>query len=332
MNTENTVVNSASKYRQSKEAIKRMAERALGRQVEELFFKELGGGMCSAVYMVEADGEKIALKMGTEPSAVLMRHEKNYIINEANMLKIFEEKIDIPAPRLIYLDASNEVCDAPYFLMSFMEGTPLLTMSERPAKEYIAAIKKQVGIITRKISSIKAETFGIPAMPETFRDNNCDFVYLLFEMLLADAGDKRIEVPGVSSGELLKMIESQRSVLNEAKQPCYIHTDTWDGNLMIKDNNLEGLIDYAAVLYGDPLMNHDFHEFGDICVDFLKGYGKTEFTHNELIRISIYKLWQRLGMIVERGFREYEDKNMYAWVLGEFTKEIDNFRVLTNSI
>jgi hypothetical protein len=31
-------------------------------------------------------------------------------------------------------------------------------------------------------------------------------------------------------------------------------------------------------------------------------------------------------MIVERGFRNYEDKNQYAWVLEEFSNEVDNLR------
>lgn len=91
---------------------------------------------------------------------------------------------------------------------------------------------------------------------------------------------------------------------------------------MVKNGEFAELVDYAAILYGDPLMNHDFHDFGDspnAC--FLKGYGKEIFTEDEKIRIQIYRIWQRFGMVVERGCREYEDKDMYAWVLDEFVKE-----------
>ncbi|WP_040949770.1 phosphotransferase family protein [Gorillibacterium massiliense] len=326
--TNETVVRSSSKFQQTEEILRIMAERALGKSVRSFRSKELGGGMCNAVYLVEADVLKLVLKIAPDPSVITMRHEKDSILNEANMLKIFEEKIDIPAPKLIYLDTSDDVCGAPYFFMSFMEGTPLMTMAEKPPKEFIFELKRQIGLICRKISSLQAESFGIPVMPETYRDNNCDFILTLFRMLLQDASDKEIEVPGISHDELLALIEAERDGLNEVKVPCYIHTDTWDGNLMVKENRLQGLIDYAAVLYGDPLMNHDFHDFGDPCEAFLEGYGKTEFTHNELIRISIYKIWQRLGMIVERGYRNYEDKNQYAWVLGEFTNEVDHFRML----
>lgn len=330
LDSNETVVNSSSKYHLSEDDIRSMAKRALGRPVMQFYSKELGGGMSNAVYLVEADGIKMVLKIAADPSVVLMRHEKDIIINEANMLKVFEEKIDIPAPKLIYLDTTCQVCDAPYFFMSFMEGSPLMTMAEKPSKEDISEIKRQVGIICKKISSIKAEAFGIPLMPDTYRDNNCDFVLTLFGMLLQDASDEQIDIPGISHEELLSMIEADRVALNDDVEPYYIHTDTWDGNLMIKNNRLEGLIDYAAVLYGDPLMNHDFHDFGETSVDFLEGYQKTQFTFNELVRISIYRIWQRLGMIVERGFRNYEDKNQYAWVHGEFTKEIENLKMLNN--
>ncbi len=331
-----TVVNSASKFHQEEAVLRTMTERALGRPVTGFMARELGGGMSSAVYLVEANiqkdcdgtGVKMVLKIAADPSVTLMRQEKDCIINEANMLRLLEEGTDIPAPGLIYLDTTCEICNAPYFFMSFLEGTPLMTMAERPPKEAIAEIKRQVGIICRKISSLRADCFGIPVMPETHRDNNYEFVFTLFQMLLQDAEDKQIEIPGISHKKLLALIEEEREELLEAEVPCYIHTDTWDGNLMIKDDCLVGVIDYAAVLYGDPLMNHDFHDFGEICTDFLEGYGKTQFTHNELIRISIYKIWQRLGMIVERGFRNYEDKNQYAWVLGEFTKEVEHLKEL----
>lgn len=155
-------------------------------------------------------------------------------------------------------------------------------------------------------------------------------MYLLFDLLIQDAKTKQVEIPEITASELLALIESQKDILNEANQPCLVHTDTWPGNLMIKDKQLSGLIDHAAVLYGDPLMNHDFHDFDDLNENFLRGFGKTKVTYKEQIRITIYKLWHRLGMIVERGYRNYEDKNQYAWVLKEFSKEVKNLKNMLN--
>ena len=120
------------------------------------------------------------------------------------------------------------------------------------------------------------------------------------------------------------MIRKYEMELDEVTGPVYVHTDTWDGNLLIKNGKLTGLIDYAAVLWADPLLSHDFHDFGDVPNPyFLQGYGKIEFTQNEKIRIQIYRIWQRLGMVVERGYREYEDPHMYDWVLDDFAREVE---------
>lgn len=327
MSTE--VVNSASKYWQAERVIKEMAERALGKQLDNVTVKELAGGMCNAVYRVDADGRKMVLKIAPSPSVTLMRHEYDSLVTEAKMLKLFDEKLYIPAPKMIYLDTSKEICDADYFFMSFVEGQSLLMTQPAPEERYIAECKREVGVITRQICSIKADCFGIPALTETYRDNNADFMRCLFEMLYADAEDRNVAVPAISLEEMLSVIESEREALNEADQPCHIHTDTWEGNLMMKDNRLEGMVDFAAILYGDPLMSHDFHDFSpEPRKEFLEGYGKTSFTKNEKLRIIIYKLWQRLGMMVERGYREYEDENQYAWVIGEFEKAVEELKEL----
>lgn len=327
MSTE--VVNSSSKYWQKKQVLKEMTERAMGKTVECFTVTELAGGMCNAVYLVEADGRKMVLKIAPSPSVTLMRHEYDSLLTEAKMLKIFEEKIQIPAPKMTYLDTTKEICDADYFFMSFVEGESLLTIEPKPEDRYIGECKREVGVITRKICSIQADCFGVPALKETYRENNCDFMLCLFQMLIEDATDRNVSIPAILPEELLSLIECQRAVLNEAEKPCYIHTDTWEGNLMMKDNRLEGLVDFAAILYGDPLMSHDFHDFSpEPRKEFLEGYGKTRFTRNERIRITIYKMWQRLGMIVERGYREYEDENQYAWVLGEFEKAVEELKEL----
>ena len=252
-----------------------------------------------------------------------MRHEVQYILTEAEMLKLFQERLDIPMPKLLFYDDSGEICDVPYFFMSYLDGVPLcddqtITDAQR------ADVKKEMGVITRKICSLKADIFGIPNIPESYCKKNSDFINLLFDWLLCDAEEKGIAIPGITSADLKKLIRKYGKELDEVTGPVYVHTDTWDGNLLIKNGKLTGLIDYAAVLWADPLLSHDFHDFGDVPNPyFLQGYGKIEFTQNEKIRIQIYRIWQRLGMVVERGYREYEDPHMYDWVLDDFAREVE---------
>ena len=292
----------------SEEQIQQMTDQALGHPVAIQNIKRLSGGFCSAVYLVETAEEKMVLKLASGTGVKVMRNEVKYIPTEAEMLKLFQERLDIPMPKLLFYDDSGEICDVPYFFMSYLDGVPLcddqtITDAQR------ADVKKEMGVITRKICSLKADIFGIPNIPESYCKKNSDFINLLFDWLLCDAEEKGIAIPGITSADLKKLIRKYGKELDEVTGPVYVHTDTWDGNLLIKNGKLTG---------------HDFHDFGDVPNPyFLQGYGKIEFTQNEKIRIQIYRIWQRLGMVVERGYREYEDPHMYDWVLDDFAREVE---------
>ena len=306
----------------SEEQIQQMTDQALGHPVAIQNIKRLSGGFCSAVYLVETAEEKMVLKLASGTGVKVMRNEVKYIPTEAEMLKLCQERLDIPMPKLLFYDDSGEICNVPYFFMSCLDGVPLCD-DQMITDDQRADVKKEMGEITRKICSLKADIFGIPNIPESYCKKNSDFINLLFDWLLCDAEEKKIAIPGITSDDLKKLIRKYEMELDEVTVPVYVHTDTWDGNLLIKNGKLTGLIDYAAVLWSDPLLSHDFHDFGDVPNPyFLQGYGKTEFTENEKVRIQIYRIWQRLGMVVERGYREYEDPHMYDWVLDDFAREV----------
>lgn len=48
--------------------------------------------------------------------------------------------------------------------------------------------------------------------------------------------------------------------------------------------------------------------------DFLRGFGKEEFTENEMRRIYWYDIFLYLTMMIEVSYREYEDDWQYKWV------------------
>lgn len=305
------------------DTIEEMTYQSFKKPIKITDIKKMSGGFCSAVYLLETTDGKKVLKIASGAEVKVMRHEKKYIQTEAEMLKRFNEELDIPMPELISYNDSGQICKVPYLFMSYIEGRPLCedqTITEGQRRR----VMENVGRITRQICNLKADCFGIPNLPESYCKKNSEFTALLFDWLLADAEEKGIAIPAISPEELKGLIRKYRMELDLVTTPVHAHTDTWAGNLMMKNGELEGLVDFAAVLYGDPLISHDFHDFGEKSdPDFLKGYGKTEFTDEEKIRIQIYRIWQRLGMIVERGYREYEDVHMYEWVLDDFAQEVN---------
>lgn len=181
----------------SEEQIQQMTDQALGHPVAIQNIKRLSGGFCSAVYLVETAEEKMVLKLASGTGVKVMRNEVKYIPTEAEMLKLFQERLDIPMPKLLFYDDSGEICDVPYFFMSYLDGVPLcddqtITDAQR------ADVKKEMGVITRKICSLKADIFGIPNIPESYCKKNSDFINLLFDWLLCDAEEKGIAIPGIT--------------------------------------------------------------------------------------------------------------------------------------
>lgn len=164
----------------SEEQIQQMTDQALGHPVAIQNIKRLSGGFCSAVYLVETAEEKMVLKLASGTGVKVMRNEVKYIPTEAEMLKLFQERLDIPMPKLLFYDDSGEICDVPYFFMSYLDGVPLcddqtITDAQR------ADVKKEMGVITRKICSLKADIFGILNIPESYCKKNSDFINLLFD-------------------------------------------------------------------------------------------------------------------------------------------------------
>ena len=96
--------------------IQAMTEKALGHTPSNFSATPLSGGFCSAVYLINADSEKLVLKVASDDSVKVMRHERAYIPTEVQMLKLLNESADIPMPKLLFYDDSRTVCTVPYFL------------------------------------------------------------------------------------------------------------------------------------------------------------------------------------------------------------------------
>ena len=168
-------------------------------------------------------------------------------------------------------------------------------------------------------------------IPESQCSCNSAFVYLLFDWLLQDAEEEHIPIPYIEPDGLRALVKACAEELDTAQAPVLVHTDTWAGNVMVQSGAFAGMVDFAALYYGDFLMSHDFHDFGEQSDPyFLEGFGKTSFDVHERIRIQVYRVWQRLGMVVERGFRKYEDPDLYAWVLPEMEQEVRRLEQMMN--
>ena len=190
--------------------------------------------------------------------------------------------------------------------------------------EVVSQIEENIGKICSQICSIKNDKFFFPCLPNVEFDNNYDFIYTLFNILINNANEKNIEINGIDYNKLLQLISSFKHDLNQVNEISLTNVDAWEGNFMIKDNNISGIVDFSDLYYCDELMTFYFHSIhSEISPSFLKGYGKTTLTESELTRTIIYRVWTLMKMIIEKEYKvSNEHLNEYEWLYKKFYREI----------
>ena len=111
-----------------------------------------------------------------------------------------------------------------------------------------------------------------------------------------------------------------KNSLNNISNLSLTHTDIWDGNILINNNRISGIVDFSDLYYCDELMCFYFHTIdGKTSEYFLKGYGKCNLNKDEQIRIEIYRMYVILKMIVDCKLKNY---GRFAWMYDNFDTRI----------
>lgn len=310
---------SYSKNFQSDLIIKKIYENYFNKSSDNVIIISLTGGTKSAVYLLQDDENKIVLKISTKQQDKLLSFERNTIWWESTMLKLMELK-SIPAPILFKYDDSCEICDSPYILMSYIEGKTFEECKKDLSENEINNIEYQIGQVCSSLCGIKGNDFYLPSKPENKYNNNFEFILDLFNMLLEDANRKNINIGILSYDEIIELIKKHEEILTNINNLCLVHSDIWDGNIIIKDGNISGIVDFADIYFCDELMTFYFHTIkSETSKKFLEGFGKDNLTFEEIIRISIYRLLVLLKMYVESNYKHFKNNE---WILNKIYKEI----------
>ncbi|WP_310603127.1 phosphotransferase family protein [Anaerosporobacter sp.] len=321
-------MDAVSKFWQDNETLEQMTEKVLGEKLNSFSAEPINAGFVNAVYLICANSKEMILKIASQEHVEMLSDENNLLLNEAQMLAFINEKLSLPIPRVLLHDTSCTICKSPYLFISKIEGDSYEHLISSLSEQERAQINYEIGKITAQINSIKHSQFGRPQLPESFSSSNSTFMLGVFRMLLDDGLAKNLDLRCISYEDLWNLIKANQDAFDDCKQPCLIHNDIWDGNIMVHNGKLSGIIDFERCFWGDYLLEDHFSGYGEISPDFLKGYGKSSFTKMELRRISLYRIWRRLAMTIETPYRQFDDEGRFNWVTGELKSEIGNLREL----
>ncbi|WP_306211629.1 aminoglycoside phosphotransferase family protein [Actinoplanes sp. RD1] len=269
---------------------------------------ELSGGGFAAVWRATlADGREVVVKVGPPASARLLRYEAGMITSEADYFRAVAGLAPVPS----VLAATDD-----WIVTSFLPGRPLTEVSSGAAREELGGVMARVHELTGPHFGYTGKRASGPDWPTAYR--------AVMEDLLADAQDWEVPLPD----GIRPAIDRHRSALAVVTRPALLHFDLWDGNVLVEDDHLSGLVDGERFLYGDPLLDLVspalFHRIeDDPGHPFLRGYrAATGLVVDDAarVRLGLYRLHLYTLMLAEgpsRGIPAGSDRQQHVTALLE---------------
>ena len=314
-----------TKNRQPVEVLRAMVARAFGAdQVVDDGFEELGLGWFNVAYRVLlADGRVVVLKIAPPAGVEVLTYERGMLRTEVAALRLVAERTSVRVPRVLAVDESRELCDADYFFMEFIDGETLSTLDaeQRPA------LQVELGAVNRALNEVRGPGFGPLLEPssETWREVFTGIVH----DVLAD-GERRSVDLGMPYAQLRDLLSEHAASLDEVTEPRFVEWDLWDGNALVRDGSIVGIIDHERALWGDPLMESGFAALvlpgtlGDAS-SFADGYGIGPLTPTQLTRRRLYTLHLLLVMTIETVYRGHESPAQYEFSRAALAELVSGF-------
>lgn len=308
---------------QSDLTIKQMYKAAFSKEPTNIKISKLSVGLKNAVYLIEDNDQQVVLKIAPKDETKMITVDRGILWWEAEMLKLMET-IDFPSPRLLCYDGTSKICESPYMFMSYISGNNYLECKNNLSQTEIEKIEYQLGKLSSKICSIKGESFFLPGQPNKRFNNNYEFILNLFELLLSDANERNMDLGTDGYNKIRDILESRKTSLNNITNLCLSHTDIWDGNVIINNGNVAGIVDFTDLYYCDELLTFYFHTIdGKTSNNFLMGFNNKQLTYDEKVRIEIYRMYVILKMIVDCELKQY---GKFDWMYENLNSRIDTLQ------
>lgn len=310
---------SKMKTKLDQKTLEKMVKKGFGSEVELNFFQELTEGFCNMAYeLILSNGINTVLKVAVadDKKKSLMSCEVEMMQTEVAAMKLLAEKPLVKCAEVYYHDTSREECSSEYFFMEKLEGSSLFSQREIISQEQRADIMLQMGQLLKSLHTYKGKKFGHFFSVERQFDTWYEAFYFMVEGVVRDAKNVSVHI-GPSYEMILSKLKEQKDYFIEVTEASFVHWDTWDGNIFVKNGKISGLIDWERSLWGDGLIEDRFR-FHSQTQELLDGYGLKELTKAQEVRCKWYDVYLYIIMMSEGKYREYETDDQYNWVYGMF--------------
>lgn len=210
--------------------ISRLLSHGLGREVQVISLTKLNESSREAPYRID-------VQLNGHPRSLVMRCDQRGVGREFSILQALEP-LPIKVPQVYIADLEGTTFGVPCFFCDFVEGEPLLNCvlaAELWAEELFIETVITLQSITRK--QLKSAADFIEGQ-ETALDI-LETAYLFFKKQPHPIADHAYN--------------QLKQTLPQLPETRFSNGDLWLENLIVKDNQLSGIIDFEQAGFSDPI-------------------------------------------------------------------------------
>lgn len=273
----------------------------------------LDGGMFNTTYIVEYGSfrKKAVLRLGPVNRHLLMGFEENLMDAEVYTYSVCHNK-NIPCSHVLVCDTSKQVVDRDFMIVEYI---PSIVMAKAElASEKRNYLYQQMGIYLAKLHQVTGNHFGF--LSRICKGKQCEkwSDALIFEV---EDITKRFEGLGGLNIEEVKTLRDcfykSRELLDEIRTPHLLHTDLWEGNVLLNRDTLEivAIIDSDRAMFGD--VDFEFASSWMKNPDLKKGYDSIMQKSTLPSNVRRQQLYQMFYCLLEAyvGYGEYNNPELY---------------------
>lgn len=275
--------------------------------------KLLDGGMFNTTYYVAygVSHKQAVLRLGPVNRHLLMGFEENLMEAEVYVCDTCH-KLEIPCSEVLAYDTSKRVIDRDLMIVKYIPSVVMLKAGLSQSEK--DRLYGRIGRYLCQLHQTEGKSFGFVSRIlagqcfDTWSEALCYEVDDILSRL-----EKRGGLTGEEASAVRKMYDDNRKLLDEIKIPHLLHTDLWEGNVLLDEQTH----DIAAIIDGDRAV------FGDIDFEFsspwmenpqiLEGYGMNSRNVMDWGRQKRRELYLLFYTLIETyvGYAEYNNPEQY---------------------
>ncbi|WP_410673093.1 phosphotransferase family protein [Amycolatopsis sp. cmx-4-68] len=269
--------------------------------------EDIGGGTYNtAVRLRLADGRRLVLKIA--PSGPGLSYEHDLLATEAEYYRLTSG----PVPSVVAAGPG-------FLLMTELPGVPWSQVAGDPP------LRRELGGIVAGLHGVTGDGFGYPqdplrpAWPAAFA--------AMVDAVLADAVRYGVHLPRPAA-EIAHLVRRHEPLLELVTTPVLVHFDLWNGNILLDDGRVSGIIDAERAFWGDPVAEFvSLTLFRDLDDSLAEGYraagGPARFDPPARRRLALYRVYLDLIMLVEMVPRKDDDADRARFIRDHLAGDLD---------